>query len=242
MPAWAMWFCMCGQSRAGFLLGTAPVGGRLAWPGEVPAENLAAGPAGWGLLRKWTAAPVHSPWGGQVPGQLLTALCSPRWVGRQPLSSRHCFRNLLLHPEAGVGTLLGFCPWPGALWVLSTGGQEALGSLGAQLVGGVQTDLLAQASCLTSPSPRPSSPILVPTAPACAGWWLPGMGPLPTCRRDCWNFLERLPTARMLCVRLPWKPSQASQGLEKHRAGHSLISHVTLGPGGPSAACGVGLG
>lgn len=141
-----------------------------------------------------------------------------------------------------MGTLLGFCPWPGALWVLSTGGQEALGSLGAQLVGGVQTDLLAQASCLTSPSPRPSSPILVPTAPACAGWWLPGMGPLPTCLRDCWNFLERLPTARMLCVRLPWKPSQASQGLEKHRAGHSLISHVTLGPGGPSAACGVGLG
>lgn len=81
-----------------------------------------------------------------MPGQLLMALCSPTCgVGRQPLSSRHCFRNLLLHPEAGVGTLPGPYPWPGALWVLSTGGQEAPGSPGVQLVGGVRTDLLAQA-------------------------------------------------------------------------------------------------
>lgn len=56
------------------------------------------------------------------------------------------------------------------------------------------------------------------------------------------ELLEGLPTARMLCVKLPWKPGQASQGLEKHRAGHSLISHVTPGPSGPSAVCGAGLG
>lgn len=99
MPAWAMWFCMCGQSRAGFLLGTAPVGGRLAWPGEVPAawqrlptESPAPGPAPWGLLRKWTVATVHSPWGGQVPGQLLTLM----W-GRVPVSLQ---LPLFLEPPA----------------------------------------------------------------------------------------------------------------------------------------------
>lgn len=71
---------------------------------RLPAENLALRHAGWGLLRKWRVASALSPWGGQVPSQLLVSIMnSPRSrVWCQPLSSCHCAWDLFLHPEAGV--------------------------------------------------------------------------------------------------------------------------------------------
>lgn len=106
-----------------------PEGWSLACRGQQrpPTESLAPGPAGWGLLRKWTVAAVLSPWGMQVPGQVFMALSLPRCgLGCQSLFSCHCSWNLLLHPEAGVGTFSGLNrqqPHPPGLGVTQERGQ-----------------------------------------------------------------------------------------------------------------------
>ena len=51
---------------------------------RLPADGLAPGHTGWGLLRKWIIVPVLGLWGEQVPPQLLIGFVRAQMRGSVP--------------------------------------------------------------------------------------------------------------------------------------------------------------